>query len=757
MDYNFSTLSPHDFELLTQDLLQREFGFRLEGFKSGRDRGVDLRRCQDRSTGLIVQCKHYARSTFSKLKSDLEKKEVPKVAKLMPKRYVVATSRPLSVGQKDALVAVMSPYCHGPNDVFGAEDLNALLRKHPDIEKAHFKLWIASIAVLQAVLNNDLFSRSYLETEEIKDRLSLFVPTDAVARAMEALQSHGFCLLSGIPGIGKTTTAEMLVALMLDQGWECVCISSNATEALKAYDQERRQLFYYDDFLGQTSLTEKLGKNEDHELTRLIRTCGKRPKSKRLILTTRNYLLAQAVEQHEVLTRADIDAGNCIVKLADYTPRVRAQILVNHLWFFGVKDTWCRRLVESGAARKIVDHPNYSPRLVEAICKRASTAGQFAASFAKEVMALFDDPTDLWRHPYQNQLSDAARELLICFASLGTECYLEALRHSYRNFVSQSDDEIFSEERFHRALRELEGTFLQIETAGTQRTVAYNNPSVKDFMDGLFETTPAYSKRVLKTAAYYSQVGYAARHVLGSKRNTVAETLVCTALRRHVFGETAVPEKLLGEALGAAQIQPALRLLTWRESYRNTVHATLRAELCNLAIEYLNGGDYRRDKSDDVAELVRLTAADAVMLSVDAKLDLDVVKQWLWGNLKSLDDHIAMGWWVEDWEDGEAKVRAYKQLRKSFMDVAEATLDDLTEGGHSSSDIEAGIGEIEDAAQQLGVDATEIDTDAAESAREVAEEAEEQEADMQEDEWRLKRMEELAAKEEVDDILDSLR
>ena len=131
MDYDFSTLSPHDFELLTQDLVQREYGVRLEGFKSGRDGGIDLRRCVDRSAGLVVQCKHYVRSSFAKLKNDLEKKEVPKVAELTPKRYVLTTSRLLSVKEKDTLVGVLSPYCHGPSDVLGAEDLNCAAAKVP--------------------------------------------------------------------------------------------------------------------------------------------------------------------------------------------------------------------------------------------------------------------------------------------------------------------------------------------------------------------------------------------------------------------------------------------------------------------------------------------------------------------------------------------------------------------------------------------------------------------------------------------------
>jgi hypothetical protein len=42
-DYDFRTLSPHDFELLCRDLLQEWLGVTLESFTMGRDSGLDFR------------------------------------------------------------------------------------------------------------------------------------------------------------------------------------------------------------------------------------------------------------------------------------------------------------------------------------------------------------------------------------------------------------------------------------------------------------------------------------------------------------------------------------------------------------------------------------------------------------------------------------------------------------------------------------------------------------------------------------------
>jgi hypothetical protein len=97
-DYDFTAcLSPLDFELLSKDLLEAELGIKLEIFREGPDKGIDLRyapahRNEGRkvilpsskvarmSPELIVQCKRY--SDFSHLKSVLKNEEYAKIVKL---------------------------------------------------------------------------------------------------------------------------------------------------------------------------------------------------------------------------------------------------------------------------------------------------------------------------------------------------------------------------------------------------------------------------------------------------------------------------------------------------------------------------------------------------------------------------------------------------------------------------------------------------------------------------------------------------
>ena len=75
--YDFRQLSPADLEDLTRDLLQEEWGVRLEAFKTGRDQGIDLRCSRAADGATIVQCKHLVGSGFKKLLGHLRRDEAP--------------------------------------------------------------------------------------------------------------------------------------------------------------------------------------------------------------------------------------------------------------------------------------------------------------------------------------------------------------------------------------------------------------------------------------------------------------------------------------------------------------------------------------------------------------------------------------------------------------------------------------------------------------------------------------------------------
>ena len=173
--YDFSTLSSQDFEELSRDLLQAEWSVWLEAFKSGRDKGIDLRHIRADGGATIVQCKHFIRSGFAKLLNHLSKDELPKIELLKPARYVVVTSVSLTPGNKDAIVQALNPFVITPNDVIGAEDMDGLLSRHSSVERKNFKLWLTSTEVMERVLHNAEICQTEFEVQKIRTKLPLFV------------------------------------------------------------------------------------------------------------------------------------------------------------------------------------------------------------------------------------------------------------------------------------------------------------------------------------------------------------------------------------------------------------------------------------------------------------------------------------------------------------------------------------------------------------------------------------------------------
>lgn len=123
----------------------------------------------------VLQAKHYYRSGLSKLKSKM-KQERASIDAIQPKRYILATSTPLTPANKAALAEIIGPALLSPGDIVGPQDFSALLRKYPDIETAHQKLWAQSSAVLRALVTGAV-AEALPKPQPIPHVLATLLPT----------------------------------------------------------------------------------------------------------------------------------------------------------------------------------------------------------------------------------------------------------------------------------------------------------------------------------------------------------------------------------------------------------------------------------------------------------------------------------------------------------------------------------------------------------------------------------------------------
>lgn len=480
MDYDFRILQPSEFECLSRDLLQAREKIFIESFADGRDKGIDLRFAYGNDKTSIIQCKRY--KEWSVLKSHL-KKEVDKVKRLNPHRYILTTSVDLSVNQKDEILKMFSPYIKNSSDVLGQKDLNNLLNLHKEIEKDHHKLWLASTTILNQIINKATVNWSSFELENIERDIRLYVENESLGKALEILKANHYVVISGIPGIGKTTLSRMLVYSMLAQGFEeFVYITDDMDNAAKMFDKEKSQIFFFDDFLGSNSFVNQSLSFENKLVTFIEKV--KNSKNKLFILSTREYVLSEAKTHYEKFSLSNIDIAKCTIHLEYYTKTIKARILYNHLSEANIPAEYINAFLNKHCYRELIEHKNFNPRVIESIINEQVWDTIEPDDFVAKIKKFFDNPISVWQFAFE-KLDIATRYALLVLGTMGDKVMLNDYQEAYKTFCTLTSNEVglkYDDIKWRQSLKVLMNCFIKIESRYGVKLVSMYNPSIADFL-----------------------------------------------------------------------------------------------------------------------------------------------------------------------------------------------------------------------------------------------------------------------------------
>lgn len=512
-NYNFSTLNDKEFEQIAKDLLNAKYNLELQDFKVGKDKGTDLRfSTLKNKNSIVVQAKHYIGSGFAQLKSTLLNRELKKVKDLLPDRYIVVTSLPLSAIQKDELKLILSPFVVTSNDIIGQEDLNGYLAEFKEIEKRYFKLWFSSINVFNAILNNAIEGRTRYLLERIREKIPFYVVTKKLDVANKILQKEKLLLITGQPGIGKTTLAEIILFERAKNGHKIYKVEniSEAEDVISPNDDEK-QLFYFDDFLGANYFEIINAHKTETQLTAFVERVKNTP-NKYLILTTRTVILNHAIEKYEKISHSKLASQQFEIKLTDYSKFEKALILYNHLYFRGVKDDLHDSLLQKKFYKQIIQHKNYTPRIIEFITDNSMIEKLSPPEYHQFILNNLNNPKEIWRYSYNNQIGYLDRCLLLTLFTFDNSVFESTLMKTFENrldFEKTEHNQIINTNQFNESVKILLNGFIKSNLYDTKppvREFLFINPSLTDFLIGHVSDSFPERKGIISSLIYVEQL-----------------------------------------------------------------------------------------------------------------------------------------------------------------------------------------------------------------------------------------------------------
>ncbi|CAH7358194.1 conserved hypothetical protein [Vibrio chagasii] len=480
-DYNFETLNDMEFEELANDLISKKLDVFVERFKPGKDQGVDGRFFTHDGGEVIIQSKHYLKSGYDALLRHCKNTESDKVRKLNPTRYIFVCSTPLNRRQKRELSKVFSPFLL-EQDIFSKENLNDLLKKFPDIEKNHYKLWLPSTNVLENLLNADIEFDIQNEIDAIKRTAEKYVKTLVHDKANKILSRDNCVVILGEPGVGKTSLARMLCYeyMSCENEYELVFIESDIKDANKKFKSEKYQIFYFDDFLGSNYL-KLIEDNKDSRIAKFIDRVINDP-YKKFVLTSRTTIFNQGCNVSEKLEHADFSSSKLCLNANDISPLDKARILYNHLYFAKDPDheyyDYISKIFENERYFEVIRHKNYSPRIIELILNKKSLSSISSDKYWDYIINSLDFPDKVWEYHVKDQLNEH-EQLVTWLVSLVRRVSEDSLKSAFLNITKLHND-IYN---FRCSLKSLDGAIIKSENKGSKNIYfSLQNPSIRDYV-----------------------------------------------------------------------------------------------------------------------------------------------------------------------------------------------------------------------------------------------------------------------------------
>ena len=507
---NYGNLNDVEFEYLCKDVMSRILDVKLQRYAPGRDGGIDLSDSSYKPK-IIVQVKHYVKTDVAGLIRSL-KSEIEKVEELHPESYYVCCSKELTPQKKSEIYCLFSEYMDSTDNVITLHEIDDFLSKpeNSDILRKHFKLWIESTNVLTSVFTNDIFVDCDALLCNIHEEENLFVKTVAFEKAIDCLNKNNVIIMLGNPGVGKTITSKMLVLHYAANGYKIRYTTDGADLAsLKraiSLSRETKEVILLDDCFGQAYFSMK--ETQENELLHLIKHIKGNP-NKILIMNSRVTIYKEATERTPNLIRSldNKEYKIFVLDMNNLSLVEKAKILYNHLYFNKIPKEFLNEIKKNKNYKKIIEHPNYSPRIIEYISSLRNINTIQAIEYISFIINSLKNPQEVWKNEYERRIAETDRVLLTTIYSLSnTMVSLELVKNCYNHRLSTMPGIDHSINQFEQSLARLSDAFIKVVDNRNTKMLSMANPSINDFIRAHLMNNPPEFEKIISSSISVQQL-----------------------------------------------------------------------------------------------------------------------------------------------------------------------------------------------------------------------------------------------------------
>ena len=493
MQYQYSNLSPADFEKLAKDIMSIKLNIKLYLTPLGKDGGIDVYDSLTNTTK-IIQVKHYENSQFSNLKSNL-KKELIKLEKFKYlEEYFIFTSTSLTRNNKLELFEMFEKYMKSTGNIMDKNDINEILEdeKYDLVLNNNYKLWLNNKSIKMMLSSKktsiDMDSYSFLNLDNDQN-LRVFIETSQFKKAKEILLQRNFLFITGNPGVGKTLMTKILASIFLQKGYSLRTTTdiNNLSELKKSIinNLENKEIIVIDDCLGQTYLN--LKDSQRNELKSFVKFIQNQ-ENKKIILNSRVTILNEAISLNNDFELFSKNQNNdfLLLDLSKFSKLEKGKIFYNHLYFFNQENINYLPAIEEIKKNKnywkIINHKNFNPRIIQLITRENNIEHPEYFDFVKTTL---NNPEDIWKIEYENNISEIDSFLLWTIYSLSDkmiEC--KFVKQCFNRMIENHQNSNVKNNEFEQAIIRLSNSFVKkiVDASKKIDFISVFDPSVNDFL-----------------------------------------------------------------------------------------------------------------------------------------------------------------------------------------------------------------------------------------------------------------------------------